>query len=190
MFAKGYTNADVARSLKINKDTAASYRTLYESRVHAQAAANPGFLRDVLSNTMRALNELDQIRADAWKQISEKRYHVFQVECDPCGEVTETKVNVPLGDDNRVKYQNVLLKAQDQRAKILGVLGVKAEVIAAMMQIKVVQDQILRWLTENLEGELRERLTEFLTTELADYMGNQNALEVLDIEAIEEHSVA
>lgn len=191
LFAKGYTNADVAKKIRVNKDTAASYRTLYEQRIHAQAAANPSFLRDVLANTMRALEELDQIRSDAWKQISEDRYYTFETECDHCGEDIKKRVKVPIGDDNRVKYQNVLLKAQDQRSKILGVLGVKAEVIAAMTQIKIVQDQILRWLTENVEGELRDRLETFLTTELREYMdGSSTAhvLDVIDIESVQEVS--
>jgi hypothetical protein len=188
LFAKGYTNVDVAKRLRINKDTAGKYRTLYDKRIHAQAAANPGFLRDVLANTIRALEELDQIRADAHQQISDKRTIKRTIECEHCGEESELRLDWPIGDDARTKYLNVLLKAQDQRSKILGVLGVKSEVIAAMMQIKVVQDAILRWLVENVKGELRDSLDDFLTTTLSEYLGagsQASAFDVLELESAE-----
>lgn len=172
LFARGYTNSDVARKVKINKDTAASYRALYEQRVHAQAAANPTFLRDVLSNTIRALEELDQIRADAWKQISEDRTMLYDLECESCGTSLEARLPWPLGDEARTKYQNILLKAQDQRSKILGVLGVKAEVIAAMTQIKIVQDLMLKFMVEKLCADDKRALEDFLTSpEMTQYTG-------------------
>lgn len=188
LFAKGYTNVDVARVLKVNKDTAASYRKHYEERIHAQAAANPAFLRDVLSNTIRALEEVDQVRADAWKQISESRIIHYEIECDECGAELVAKLDMPLGDDARTKYQNVLLKAQDQRSKIMGVLGVKAEVIAAMTQIKVVQDLLLRFMMENLCAEDRQKLEEFLMSpQMVQYVGGNTSVvtEAIDVRALE-----
>lgn len=187
MFARGHTNVEVARALKINKDTAASYREHYEKRIHAQAAANPGFLRDVLVNTFRALEEIDQIRSDAWKQISEERTISYEIECGECGAELEARLQMPMGDEARTKYQNVLLKAQDQRAKILGVLGVKSEVIAAMMQIKSVQDAILKFMVEKLCHDDKQELEAFLTSpEMSGYFGGAvQAFDAIDVQALE-----
>jgi hypothetical protein len=191
LFARGYTNVDVARKLKVNKDTAANYRELYEKRIHAQAAANPGFLRDVLANTIRALEELDTIRSDAHKQISEKRFITRTIECEHCGEESELRLEMPIGDDARTKYLNVLLKAQDQRSKILGVLGVKSEVIAAMMQIKVVQDLMLKFMMTTLCANDRKELEAFLSSpEMVAYVGGPASAfdgmeDILELESTE-----
>ena len=184
-FAKGYTNTDVARELKVHMDTVAKYRALYEERIHAQAASNPNFLKDVLTNTVRSLEELDRIRADAWKHM-ENRKKKTTIECPDCGHQWKEIEEIEVSDQTRATYHNVLLKAQDQRSKLFGVLGVKQEVFVAIMQVKVVQDKVLDWLAENVQGELRENLATFLETELGEYMGGaQGALAPIDTTAIE-----
>lgn len=178
-FAKGWTNTDVAKDLKVHMDTVAGYRELYEERIHSQAAANPNFLRDVVSNTIRSLEELDRIRADAWQRMEPRRIRV-EHECPACEHVWKEVEYRDVSDQTRVQYHNVLLKAQDQRAKLFGVLGVKQEVFVAIMQVKIVQEKILDWMGTNLEGEAREALATFLETELREYVmpGNNNVLDV------------
>lgn len=201
LFAKGYTNARVAEELKVNKDTVKGYRDRYESSVQAQAAANPAFLRDVVANTFRSLAELDQIREDAWahmKRRKEKRE--FVVECPECEyEFTfVAKLDYEIPDQTRVQYQNVLLKAQDQRSKLFGIMGVKQEVMVAMMQVKMVQDRLLHFMAEHLCAADRVELEEFLQSpELAKYMSASSPAgqltewsgsddEIIDAEIIEE----
>lgn len=185
-FAKGWTNTDVARDLKVHMDTVAGYREKYEERIHAQAAANPNFLKDVVTNTVRSLEELDRIRADAWKHMEPRRRRITNV-CPECEHEWKEIFYEDVSDQTRAQYLNVLLKAQDQRSKLFGVLGVKQEVFVAIMQVKVVQDQILDWLGQNLEGDLREKLAEFLESpELSEYMGGTaTALGAIDVEAVE-----
>lgn len=177
LFAKGYTNVDVAKDLEINKDTAAKYREKYEASIQSQAAANPGFLRDVLTNTVRSLKELDQIRADAWKQLKPRRMKI-EHHCPECEHEWTTTLRFDVSDQSRVQYQNVLLKAQDQRSKLFGVMGVKQEVFIAIMQVKVVQDRILTFLTDNLCAADRAELEAFLQgPEMAQYMAASGELD-------------
>lgn len=184
LFARGYTNTDVAKDLKVRMDTVASYRKLYEERIHAQAAANPNFLREVVDNTVRALEELDKIRADAWLHL-EDRIVKTEHECPECETTFVEKERIAISDQTRAQYHNVLLKAQDQRAKLMGLLGVKHEVFVAIMQVKVVQDKLLDFMGRNLcEGD-RAKLDAFLTSpELVEYMGG-SALDAIDTSSIE-----
>lgn len=184
-FAKGWTNTDVARDLKVHMDTVAKYRELYEERIHSQAAANPNFLRDVVSNTIRSLEELDRIRADAWQHMEPRRIRV-EHECPECEHVWKEYEYRDVSDQTRAQYHNVLLKAQDQRAKLFGVLGVKQEVFVAIMQVKVVQERILEWLGTNLEGDMREALATFLENELGEYVnpGRPGAFDALEISEV------
>lgn len=187
-FAKGWTNTDVARDLNVHMDTVASYREKYEERIHAQAASNPNFLKDVVSNTIRSLEELDRIRADAWKHL-EPRKHRVEHECPECEHTWRETTYFDVSDQTRAQYHNVLLKAQDQRAKLFGVLGIKQEVFVAIMQVKIVQDRILEWMSTNLEGDVREALAEFLENELGEYVNPQvNAFAAIDTTAVESMS--
>lgn len=185
LFARGYTNTDVARDLTVHMDTVARYRGLYEERIHAQAAANPNFLKDVVNNTMRSLEELDRIRADAWKHLEPRTTKVVH-ECPECETTWTEKEKVEVSDQTRAQYHNVLLKAQDQRSKLFGVLGVKQEVFVAIMQVKIVQDKVLEWMAENLEGDLRDALATFLVEELGEYVNPATTpFGVIDTTAVE-----
>lgn len=184
-FAKGWTNTDVAKDLNVHMDTVAGYREKYEASIHAQAAANPNFLKDVVSNTIRSLEELDRIRADAWKHLEQRKIRV-EHECPECEHTWRETMYVDVSDQTRAQYHNVLLKAQDQRSKLFGVLGIKQEVFVAIMQVKIVQDRILEWMSMNLEGDVREALAQFLETELGEYVNPQvNAFAAIDTTAVE-----
>jgi hypothetical protein len=167
-------------------DTAGAYRKSYNERIHAQAAANPNFLAEALDRTMQSLSELDLIRADAWKHLEDRTVR-GEFQCPECEHEWTTKVKVPVPDQTRAQYHNVLLKAQDQRSKLFGVLGIKQEMLAGVMQIQYVQGRIIEWLAQNLEGDTKEALAQFLESELGDYMGTpgNGPLGVLDVESIE-----
>lgn len=183
-FALGYTNRSVALELNVHVDTVAKYRAKYEERIHAQAAANPNFLKDVLTNTVRSLEELDRIREDAWKQLQRKKVLKTEHTCPECETVFIEKERIEISDQTRAQYHNVLLKAQDQRSKLFGVIGLKQEVLIAVMQIKVVQDKVLEWMSNNLEGDTREALATFLESpELKAYTGGP--VGAIDAESVE-----
>lgn len=177
-FARGYTNTDVAAELKVHPDTVAGYRKLYEENLHAQAAANPGFLKDVLTNTIRNLAELDHIKAEAWKHM-EPRKTKTTVECPHCEENFSVTETIEVSDQTRVQYLNVALKAQDQRSKLFGVLGIKQEVFAAVMQVSIVQQKLMEWMMEHLDNITRDELATFMEKELGEYLGN-NPLAAID----------
>lgn len=185
LFARGYTNVEVKNDLGVSKATVTGYRKLYNERIHAQAAANPNFLRDVVTNTMRALEELDKIRADAWKHMEPRK---VQVECPHCEHVWKERFEV--SDDVRSKYMGHLLKAQEMRAKLLGVLGIKTDIFVAVLQVKVVADALMNFMGEELCAEDREKLAEFLMQpELREYMGGANILDVVDAEVVEDREL-
>lgn len=184
LFAKGWSDVDVAKKLKVSRETASNYRKRYEAQLSEAAKGNPQFLRDVLTNTHRALSELDMIRADAWDRLDAKRSEYLDIECPECGETHRLKVQLPVSDQARVQYQNVLLKAQDQRAKILNVLGVKQEFFIHVQNVNIVQAEILKWLQQNLPADLRESLADFISGDLAPYMDSLD-MPVIETTAIE-----
>lgn len=191
LFARGYTNKDVKERLHVSNDTVANYRKQYNERIHAQAAANPKLLQDVVSNVIRTLEELDQIRADAWKKM-EPRTRKVKIECPECGHRWKEVESYEVSDQTRAQYLNVLLKAQNERNKLFGVIGIKQEAFSMMMQTQIVQNRIIEWMMNNLEGDIREALANFLETELSEYMQNQTPLasltsgvDVVDAELIE-----
>jgi hypothetical protein len=186
LFAQGVHDIDVARELKVSRKTVASYRQRYEGVIEEEAGNSPTLLQDVLKSTVRALRELDLIRADAWKRLTEKpTKHKF--DCESCGDEVVIELPLPPTDQARVQYQNVLLKAQEQRAKLLGVLGVKQEVFIQFNNIKIVQDKVLEWMGRNLCATDRERLAVFMETELQQYLGPTT--EPIEVQAIEAFSV-
>jgi hypothetical protein len=117
---------------------------LYEERIDSQAAANPHLLRQVLPNTIKSLEELDKVRAFAWKRASE----------------TES-------DTIRAQMMNVILKAQDQRSKLFGLMGVKQEALAYTMQIQKQQERLIEYMQRELCPADRLRLEEFIVSEFA-----------------------
>jgi len=173
MYEQGYTPTEVAKELRVSRATAHTYKKKYEESIEEEARLHPGLMRDVLANTIRSLRELDRIRADAWKRLNEKRVHKY-VECPDCGSDFDVVVREPASDQSRVQYHNVLIRAQEQRAKLFGVLGVKQEVFVMITQVKLVQDRILNFLQNNLCPHDRENLERFLLSdpEIVAYMAS------------------
>lgn len=144
LFTEGASNVEVARSLQVSPDTAGRYRKLYEEKIESQAAANPHLLRQVLPNTIKALEELEKVRAYAWERARS----------------TES-------DTIRAQMMNVILKAQDQRAKLFGLMGVKQEALAFTMQVQKQQERLIQYMKENLCPADRIALDEFIVAEFA-----------------------
>jgi hypothetical protein len=176
LFARGYTNADVKADLKVSNDAVAGYRKIYNERIQAQAAANPEFISDVLSNTMRLLEETDQVRADAWKHLEDRK---IKVECPACEHVF--KAVLPVSDQTRAQYHNVIMKALDLRAKVFGILGVKAEMFAQIQQVQYVQGRLIEWMLKELPKVYQDELANFMETELSDFVGSR----VLELPSVE-----
>lgn len=167
LFARGYSNADVARDLGVHADTVTSYRKLYNESLAKQAASNPHLFEEIFLNTQRALIELDEVRQDAWAQIRGTR--TVKSECNNCGE--ETEYELPLTDASRAKYHSTILAAQTQRAQLHQLLSNRTEILVRHEHTRIVQERILMWLKDNLPLDYREKLALFIETELSEFMG-------------------
>jgi hypothetical protein len=144
LFRRGFSNVEVAEEIQVSPDTAARYRKLYEDRIVEAAREQPDLLRDVLANTIRTLTELDAIRRNAWQRLEE---------------------NPP--DSVRSSLLNTLLKAQDQRSKLFGLLGVKQEYAAHVAKVRQQQEQLIEFMSRELCPVDREKLEEYLLDEMA-----------------------
>lgn len=149
MFIEGASNVEVARALQISPDTAGRYRKLYEERINEQAVANPHLLREVLPNTIRSLAELDKVRAYAWQ-----------------------RANATESDTIRAQMMNVILKAQDQRSKLFGLMGVKQEALAFTMQVQKQQTQLIEYMQRELCIADRAKLEEFIVSTFANELAS------------------
>lgn len=165
LFLKGYTNADVARELGVTADTVTSYRRLYEERLADEAEHNPQLLRDVLKNTVQALYELDAIRMEAWAALDPKDH-----ECEECGCHL-------MGHQSRNQYLSTLVKAQEQRAKLFGLFGVKQEFMAHVFTVQGAQNKILEFLARSLCPTDRLAFQRFLDSPEMQAYQNLTALE-------------
>jgi transposase-like protein len=145
LFIKGYTNAEVAREVGVHPDTVTRYRREYEQSVRDAANNNPTLLRDVVQNTVQALEHLDRVRAEAWK-----RYESAET-----GQVKAT-------------FLNTVLKAEGERAKILGLMGVKGDTLAFVQRIKAQQEQLTEHMRENLCDECRPMLIDFIVSNFSE----------------------
>lgn len=183
-FRRGYSDSDVARKLKIARQTAAAYRVIYEQRLKEKTADDPAFLQDVVGNTNRMLSELDQIIRNVWKDVDQADKKI-KIRCDNCEEISL----VVLPDlDLKAKLYGLALKAQQDRSKLYGVIGVKAEVIAKIQAVEFVQNALLKFMAEKLCQHDREALVEFLTSPaLAPYMGGQAG--VIEAESWEDEAI-
>jgi len=155
-FKQGMTNAQVARNLKVHPDTITTYRHKYEEHLLLVKENNPGVLMDVLGNTLRSLEELDLVRADAWARLQEAEPHC----CQECG--LECGCYVTLNAQSAATLHNVVLKAMDQRTKLFGLLGVKQDVFLHIQQVSELQNKLLEFLQTQLCEIDRVRLQLFL----------------------------
>lgn len=166
LIAKGFTNQDIAKKLGVTPETASSYRKWHRERVAETVQSNPTFMQDVLDNTVKALEENDLIRKEAWK-----RYH-------------GTKAP-------QIKLQalNTVRQCQQDRAKIYGLFGVKQEVLAMFANVKAVQDRLLEFMVQELCGDDQKKLERLLTSpEFEKYMQSPalpSATQIIEVETHE-----
>jgi hypothetical protein len=168
-YRRGFKVADVARELNVHRDTAAAYKRLYDERVATEAAQNPELLTDVLKNTYRSLEELDDVRQEVWRNLRDRERREL-IECEHCGEEQEHVFKEPISDQARASYLNTLLKAHDQRTKLFGLMGVKQEVFAVFQQVDAVQRAMLEWMVRELCAEDRAKLATFLEVSFPEYL--------------------
>jgi hypothetical protein len=169
LYRRGFKIADVARELNVHRDTAANYKKLYDEQVATEAAQNPDLLTDVLKNTYRSLEELDDVRQEVWRNLQDRTRRDL-IECEECGHEQEHVWNEPISDQSRASYLNTLLKAHDQRTKLFGLMGVKQEVFAVFQQVDTVQRAMLEWMGRELCVEDRHKLATFLENTFPQYM--------------------
>jgi len=67
---KGYSNREVASLLSINVDKVKDYIQQYKAIIQKQADSDPYFLEKIQFNTIKALQEFDQISKEAWETVS------------------------------------------------------------------------------------------------------------------------
>lgn len=172
LFSRGYSDSDVARDLPVARNTARAYRAIYEERLKDRTAENPRFLHDIIGNTNRQLEELEQVRNALWKDFEQARSGI-EIECENCEEV----MIVPIASmTTRNSIMANIIKAQDQRAKLYGVIGVKAEFYSMVAGVKAVQDALLAFMSAELCAEDREKLARYLDTpEIAQYLNTSPA---------------
>lgn len=149
LFKRGYTNAETAREIGIHPDTVTRYRRSYEEQLQAEVNANPHLLRDVLGNTLRSLEELDRVRAAAWKDYQEA-----------------TSATAKKG------FLDLAIKAQSERAKLFGLMGVKQDTLVYINGVKEVQDKLMDFMTKELCPADRAKLEKYLQDTWADQLAD------------------
>jgi transposase-like protein len=147
LFAKGYTNAEVSREMGVHPDTVTRYRAWHEQQLNAAARSNPHLLRDVLGNTLRSLEELDRVRAEAWKQYEASGLPSVKKD-----------------------FLKISLQAQSERAKLFGLMGVKQDTMIYINGVKELQDKLIDFMQKELCPEDRVKLEEYLQETFADQL--------------------
>lgn len=147
LFAQGQSVMEVARELSVAWDTAKRYQTAYEEMIREEALENPELLTDVVGNTFRALVELEQARAQAWD-----RYRRATT------------------DQARAAFLNLVLKAQSDRAKLYGLLGVKPEYAARVEAVRSQQAKLMEFMNSELCPIDRQRLIEFIQKDMGEQL--------------------
>jgi len=145
-FRRGWTNAEVARSLGVGADTVARYRAEYEEQLRNEAASQPGLLRDVIKNAVESIRALDDLRAEAWDSATKEG----------------------LNEATKATFLGIALKAERQRADVLGLLGVKSDTTALYARIKAQQERLIEFMTNHLCEDDRRMLESFLVESFAD----------------------
>lgn len=124
---QGLTNVEIAKRIKVSPGTVSRYRKDYIAQISDQARNNPDLLRDVLGNTIKALEELDLVKAEAWKLYNRTNSETTKISC--LARITA---------------------CQDQRAKLFGLFGVKAEFFLHVDAIRQQQSKLLEFMGEHL----------------------------------------
>jgi transposase-like protein len=147
LFLQGYSVSEVADELTISVDTAIRYKQQYEAEIKEQARANPQLLTNVLENTVRAMEELDAIRREAWA-----KYHTTSH--------VQTQSNM----------LNIALKAQSERAKLFGLFGVRPEFMMHVQRVQMLQQKLLEFMQREMCTADKQKLESYLTGELRQFL--------------------
>lgn len=183
IYRRGGTPSDVARKVKVSRQTAYTYREIYEAQLVEKAAKNAHQLSNHPLNAQRMLDELEEARRLAFQEF-QKADRKTKIQCPECEEDIIVQIPDP---DVKAKFLGLILKAQQDRAKLLGALGVKADTLAAVAAVKFVQDAMLKWMMENLCQVDRDALAGFLMSpDMLPYMGQQSGVPILEGESWEE----
>jgi predicted transcriptional regulator len=70
LHVKGYSNHEIASLLSVPQATAKKYVDEYKKLLAQQAEHDPYFLEKLQYNTIKALDEFDQISKEAWETVS------------------------------------------------------------------------------------------------------------------------
>lgn len=70
LHVKGYKNHEIASLLSINVNKVKLYIEQYKDLVNEQAENDPYFLEKLQYNTLKALDEFDEISKEAWETVS------------------------------------------------------------------------------------------------------------------------
>lgn len=70
LHVKGYSYHEIASLLSINTNKAKEYIEQYKLIIQRQADDDPYFLEKIQFNTIKALQEFDQISKEAWETVS------------------------------------------------------------------------------------------------------------------------
>lgn len=182
LYGRGRMPAEVARRLDVSLKTACRYRDEFEDSVRDEVRNNPSMMSEFLENTIRMLRENNMIRAEAWDQYelasSDRVYPCPEEDCD--GHVT-----VPSASHQTLnQYLNTITKAQDQRAKLLGLFGVKHEFFLHVQNVRIVQEALVTFLRDELCTADRAKVERFLTTgAVAEAFQATQGLPAIDVES-------
>jgi len=141
---KGLSNIEIAKDIEVSPGTVSRYRKEYIEKIRDEARNNPDLLRDVLGNTIKALEELDLVKAEAWKLFNKTNSEQTKISC--LARVTA---------------------CQDQRAKLFGLFGVKAEFFLHVDAIRQQQTKLLEFMGEHLCPQDRIALESYIVSAFA-----------------------
>jgi transposase-like protein len=180
MFTRGHTNAQVASRLNVHPATVKNYREEYEEDLRSQMASNPGLLRNVLENTVRALAELDQVRQAAWDEYEAAARDIEAI-CPNCAHEFIAGTSASATTRNQILGQ--ITKAQELRSKLLGLFGVKQEFLLHVQHVRMVQDTLLTFMREQLCAADKAKLEELLIGELGEHVTASSGMPMVAIDA-------
>lgn len=180
-FDQGLSNAEVCRRMKLAPNTATKWRRLWAERNRDDLVENQSLLQQVLSNTLQMLRENEQIRRAAWQE-----YHagieIHQAHCDECDALVEFTIGNPV---TRNSSLNTLMKSQEHRAKLLGVLGIKQEFFGMVSAVQAVQEKLLEFLARELCPADRAKLDSYFDSpEMQPYMVQAQSIPVATLQAL------
>ena len=165
LYVKGYNYAEISTLLSLSVDKTKSYIKEYKKILNRQAEDDPYFLERVQFNTVKALQEFDELSKEAWETISIATDHGM----------------VP-ARIQAIKLAGELATKKAQLHKLLGVNTSDGEYIARMQKAENVNQILSR--------VLRDVISKY--PEIADAVRRELAIafEIMqDIEVIEEAEV-